>query len=77
MYVIERWTGKAWYATLCSPYKNMSEVHKHLKDYSWHYTQNNPYRLKDFKPKKTPRYSVPKFNSLQDWNSDRGMVVKI
>jgi hypothetical protein len=75
-YVIERWTGKAWYTSLCSPYKNMSEVNKHLRDYSWHYTTENPYRIKEHKEKKKAQYNVPKFN-FQDWNSDQGMVVKI
>ena len=75
-YVIERWTGKAWYPSLCSPYNNMSEVTKHLRDYSWHYTSENPYRIRDYKEKKKARYSAPKFN-FQDWNSDAGMVVKI
>jgi len=77
MYIIERWTGKAWDATMCSPYKTMGEVNKHLTDYSWHYTKDNPYRIKDFKHNKGPRYSVPKFNPYRDWNSDRGMIVKI
>jgi hypothetical protein len=76
MYVIERWTGKAWDASLCSPYKSMSEVNKHLKKYWWHYTDNNPYRINDYKPKKQPRYNAPKFNN-RDWNNDNGMVVKI
>jgi hypothetical protein len=75
-YVVERWTGKAWGASMCSPYKSMSEVTKHLRDYSWHYTAKNPYRIKEFKEKKKARYNVPKFN-FQDWNSDAGMVVKI
>jgi hypothetical protein len=77
MYVIERWTGKSWYASLCSPYKSMSEVNKHLKEYWWHYTSTNPYRINDYNPKKQSRYSAPKFNPYRDWNSDNGMVVKI
>jgi hypothetical protein len=75
-YNVERWTGKAWYPSLCSPYKTMSEVTKHLKEYAWHYTVDNPYRITDFKPKKIKKYSIPK-SSFYDWNSDNGMVVKI
>jgi hypothetical protein len=75
-YVIERWTGKAWYPSLCSPYKTMGEINNYLKKYAWHYTTENPYRIKDYKPKKKTQKYVPKF-SLQDWNSDQGMVVKI
>jgi len=73
-YNVERWTGKAWNKSLCSPYKTMAEVRKHLEDYSWHYTTENPYRITDFKPKKIKRYSAPKFN-FQKWNSDEGMVI--
>jgi len=75
-YVIERWTGKAWGASLCSPYKTMSEVTKHLRDYSWHYTTENPYRIVDYKPKKKVQRYTSKYNS-QAWNSDAGMVVSI
>ena len=74
MYVIERWTGKAWAPSLESPFKSIAAVRKHLKNYYWHYTDDNPYRLKDFKPKKVQRYA-PKYNTYQDWNSDEGMVV--
>jgi len=49
----------------------MSEVQKHLKDYSWHYTDDNPYRIKDFKPKKVQKY-VPKY---KNWNTNDEMVV--
>jgi hypothetical protein len=75
-YVVERWTGKAWYPSMCSPYKTMSEVTKHLREYYWHYTVENPYRIKEYKEKKKARYNHPKF-SFQDWNSDIGMAVKI
>jgi len=75
-FVIERWTGKAWVPSLCSPYKTMSEVNKHLKDYWWHYTDENPYRIKDYKPKKKVQRYFPKYN-IQNWNSDDQMVVKI
>jgi len=75
-YNVERWTGKAWNKSLCSPYKTMSEVCKHLEQYSWHYTRDNPYRIIDFKPKNIKKYSAPKF-SFQDWNSDKGMITKI
>ncbi len=74
-FVVERWTGKAWYASLCSPFKTMSEVRKHLSDYSWHYSEENPYRVKDYKPKKVQRY-VPKYKA-SDWNTDEGMVFRI
>lgn len=73
-YVIERWSGSAWNASLCSPYKTMAEVRKHLKDYSWHYTSECPYRIKDFKPEKAQKYT-PKYNHSNNWNSDNDMVV--
>jgi hypothetical protein len=73
-FVIERWTGRAWNASLCSPYKTMAEVTKHLKEYSWHYTAENPYRIVNFKPKKRIQKYIPKYN-FQDWNSDRGLVI--
>jgi hypothetical protein len=75
-YNVERWTGSGWYTSLCSPYKTMAEVTKHLQEYAWHYTLKNPYRITGFKPKKNKRYSTPKFNS-KNWNSDKGMVVEI
>jgi len=75
-YKIERWTGKAWDSFPGVVYKTMSEVNKHLTNYWWHYTNDNPYRVVDFKPKKKVQQYVPKYN-LQDWNSDAGMVVKI
>jgi hypothetical protein len=53
----------------------MAEVNKHLKDYWWHYTNEYPYRIQDFKPKKNVQKYVPKYNPFQDWNSDKGMVV--
>jgi hypothetical protein len=76
MYNVERWTGKAWAPSMCSPFKNMSAVNKHLKGYWWHYTVDFPYRITDFKPKKKVQRYYPKYN-LRDWNSDAGMVVKI
>jgi len=59
-YVVQRWSGAAWYDSICSPYDTMGEVKKHLKDYSWHYTEENPCRIKDYKPKKVQKYS-PKY----------------
>lgn len=76
-YVVERWTGKAWDASLCSPYKTMNEVRKYLLDYSWHYTLDNPYRIVDYKPPKLKLQPYKTKNTWQDWNSDQGMVVKI
>jgi len=73
-YVVQRWTGKAWNDSLCSPYKTMGEVNKHLKDYYWHYTTENPYRVIDYKPKKVQKY-IPRYNTNQSWNSDRDMVI--
>lgn len=73
-YVIERWSGKSWYPSLCSPYKTMSEVNEYLKNYWWHYTAEYPYRVKDFKPKKKILKYVPKYKT-QNWNSDDQMVV--
>jgi hypothetical protein len=58
-YVIQRWTGKGWYDSMCSPYKTMSEVRKHLDEYYWHYTEENPYRIQDYKPK-VKKYAAPK-----------------
>ena len=71
-YVVQRWSGKAWNDSLCSPYKTMGEVNKHLKEYYWHYTTENPYRVIDYKTKKKVQKYVSKYN--QDWNSDKGMV---
>lgn len=71
-FVVERWTGKAWYPSLCSPYKTMAEVRKHLSDYWWHYTDKNYYRIKDYKPK-VQKY-VPKHKKT-NWNTDDEMVV--
>jgi len=76
-YVVERWTGKAWYPSMCSPYKSYKEVQDHLTKYSWHYTTENPYRIKEFKPKKKVQRYVPKYSTYQLWNSDIGMVFKI
>ena len=75
-YVIQRWGGSSWYDTMLSPYKTMSEVNQYLKDYAWHFTADNPYRIKDHKPKKKVQQYSPKYNAFQDWNSDKGMVVK-
>jgi hypothetical protein len=75
-FVIERWTGKNWCPSLCSPYNTMSNVNKHLKKYAWHYTTKNPYRITSYKPKKKVQKYVPKY-SFQAWNSDDQMVVKI
>lgn len=74
-FVIERWTGKAWCDSMCSPYKTMGEINAHLQKYWWHYTDSNPYRITDYRPKvKVQKYS-PKYN-FQDWNSDAGIVIK-
>ena len=73
MYNVERWSGKAWYPSMCSPYKTMGEVNKHLTQYWWHYTDSNPYRITNLKPKKVVRRSS--YKHFQDWNSDKGMAV--
>jgi hypothetical protein len=73
-YVIERWTGRAWAPSLESPFKSIAAVKKHLKDYYWHYTNDNPYRLIDFKPKKVKKYQSP-VKKMHYWNSDEGMVI--
>ena len=73
-YVIERWTGRAWGPSLESPFKSIADVRKHLKDYHWHYTNDNPYRLIEFKPKKVKKYTT-KSTIRRTWNSDEGMVV--
>ena len=54
----------------------MSEINQYLEDYAWHFTADNPYRIKDHKPKKKVQQYSPKYNVFQDWNSDKGMVVK-
>jgi hypothetical protein len=59
---------------MCSPYKTMGAVNAHLLKYWWHYTTENPYRIKDFKPKKKVQRYSPRYNQ-KCWNSDEGMVV--
>ena len=44
-YIIQRWTGKGWDTSMCSPYNTIEEVNVHLKTYWWHYNDNNPYRI--------------------------------
>ena len=73
-YVIQRWTGKAWDDTMCSPYKTMAEVRKHLQKYSWHYTNENPYRIKDYKPKINKNATRPKIKKPNFFEEDYGMV---
>ena len=68
--------GKAWDSFPGQTFKTMGEVNSHLSKYAWHYTTETPYRIKDYKPKKKVQKYVPKY-SLQAWNSDEGMVVKI
>jgi len=75
--VLQRWTGKAWDDSLCSPYKTMGEIRAHLKKYAWHYTAENLYRIVDYKPPKLKIQPYKPKNVWQDWNSDEGMVVKI
>lgn len=72
-YVLQRWSGEAWYDTMCSPYSSMSEVNEHLKEYWWHYTDNNSYRIQDYKPKKAAVQRSIK--STKRWNSDDDMVI--
>jgi hypothetical protein len=71
-YVLQRWSGVAWYDTMCSPYETMGEIKAHLKDYGWHYTESNPYRIKDYNPKQKIKNYFPKYNL----NSDKGVVVQ-
>jgi hypothetical protein len=52
MYNVKRWTGKTWNTSMCSPYKTYSEAMAHVKKYSWHYTEDNPYKIVEDKPKK-------------------------
>jgi hypothetical protein len=52
MYTVQRYTGKAWYDSMCSPYKTYTEAMNHVKEYSWHYNKDNPYRIIEAKPKK-------------------------
>jgi hypothetical protein len=42
---IERWTGKAWYPVMLSPFNSHAEVNEYLKRYWWHFTEKNPYRI--------------------------------
>jgi len=71
--VLQRWTGSSWNDSLCSPYKTMGEIEDHLKKYWWHYTDEHPYRIVDYKPKKVQNY-VPKYKN--NWNSDDKMVIQ-
>ena len=48
-YIVERWIGKAWYITMCSPNNSMDEVNNYLKEYHWHFTDKNPYRITEYK----------------------------
>jgi hypothetical protein len=73
MYEVERWTGKAWGPVMLSPFKNYTDVSKYLKKYWWHFTKENPYRVKDSKPVKVQKYKS-KYNP-KDWNSDTGMTI--
>jgi hypothetical protein len=52
MYTVQRYTGKAWNDSMCSPYKSYAEAMAHVKNYSWHYYKDNPYRIIEDKPKK-------------------------
>lgn len=74
---LQRWTGRSWDDVLLSPFKNMGDVQKHLKRYSWHFTKDNPYRILDYKPKKKVSVYAPKYKA-NAWNDvDRDMIVKI
>lgn len=68
MYTVQRWTGGAWYDSMCSPYKSYTEAMNHVKKYSWHYTNDNPYRIIDTKPKKKDK----KYFVKTDWE---GVVI--
>ena len=74
MYEVERWSGKAWYSVMLSPFKNYTEVNNYLKTYWWHFTDSNPYRVKNSKPKKAKIKTIKKYN-FKDWTSDSGMVI--
>lgn len=52
MYTVQRYTGKAWYDSMCSPYKSYKAAMDHVKEYSWHYTKETPYRIVETKIKK-------------------------
>lgn len=45
VYFVQRWTGKGWNTSMCSPYNSKQEALKHIKQYWWHYTDSNPYRI--------------------------------
>jgi hypothetical protein len=68
MYNVQRWTGAAWYNSMCSPYKSYTEAMNHVKKYSWHYTTDNPYRIVEDKTKKK---TVKRFINT-DWE---GVVI--
>jgi hypothetical protein len=51
----------------------MGEVNAHLKKYWWHYTEENPYRIKDYKQPKQKIKTITR-RDFTDWNSDRGMA---
>lgn len=69
---LERWTGKVWQPVLLSPFNTTGEVSHYLRKYSWHFTKDNPYRIKDFKVKKKNIYT--RFLNRKHWNTDDDMV---
>ena len=71
---VERWSGKAWYPVMLSPFKTMSDVTAYLKKYSWHFTTDNPYRVKEHKEKNKKKYNIP-FNISKWMKDDEGMMV--
>jgi hypothetical protein len=70
---VERWSGKAWYPVLLSPFKTMGEATQYIKKYSWHFTDQNPYRIKEHKEKNKKQYANP-FNISKWMKDDESMM---
>jgi hypothetical protein len=59
MYTVKRWNGSGWYDSMCSPYKTYKQAHDHVKEYSWHYTKEYPYKIVEAKQEtKAPKKFV-------------------
>jgi hypothetical protein len=73
-YIVQRWTGKGWYPVMLSPFNTMSEATQYLRKYSWHFSEQNPYRILEHKEKKKKRYSNPFI--INKWmKDDESMMV--
>lgn len=68
MYNVQRWTGSAWYSSMCSPYKSYTEAMNHVKKYWWHYNEEYPYRIVEDKVK-------PKLKISTRFTNNEGYVI--